>query len=555
MISSEDILGDSGRIAARLKNYEFRPQQLQMADAVANAIAERRHLVVEAGTGVGKSFGYLVPAILSLATGENLEDQGKKRRIIVSTHTISLQEQLMAKDIPLLNSVIPLEFAAVIGKGRGNYISLRRLKLAIERSESLFERDDEHHQIGLLKNWAQDTNDGSKSDFNYRILSSVWDEVRSDTSNCLSRKCPTYEDCHYFKARKRLQHADIIVVNHALFFVDLALRKSGINVLPDYDMVILDEAHTIQDVASSHLGLSVTRGQIDFALNKLFNEKKTKGLFVLHDLSGEGPVLVHRCRQAADEVFSAISRWANDHAKSKFGSTLTLRVNQQEIVENPLSAHLMNLANYTKTNAEKIDDSNDRLSFTSAAERLEAFAAELENWRLQRMEDSVYWIESSTNRYGRENVKLMAAPIDIGPQLREHLFNKVDTCVMTSATIAVGTDSFDYFQNQVGITNPATCKLGSPFDYGNQARLIVISNMADPTRDRDTHERQSIEAIKKYVAQTDGHAFVLCTSYSFLNRAVRDLTAWCAQHSLAIYSQGGGVDRSQLLEQFKKNPR
>ena len=555
MISTDDILGEDGRIAARLKNYEFRPEQMQMADAVASAIADQRHLVVEAGTGVGKSFGYLVPAILSLTSPDAAEGQGKKRRIVISTHTISLQEQLMAKDIPLLNSVIPLEFSAVIGKGRNNYISLRRLKTAIERSSSLFERDDEHHQLQQLQSWSKKNNDGSKSDFNFRILSSVWDEVQSDTSNCLSRKCPTFDDCHYFKARKRLQHADIIVVNHALFFVDLALRKSGINVLPDYDMVVLDEAHTIQDVASSHLGLAVTRGQIDFALNKLFNEKKTKGLFVLHDFAGEGPVLVHRCRQAANELFAAITSWANENAKSKFGSTLTIRVSQQEIVQNSLSAHLMNLANYTKNTAERIDDSNDRLSFTSAAERLEVFAAELENWRLQRMEDSVYWIESSTNRYGKENTKLMAAPIDIGPQLREHLFNKVDTCILTSATIAVGSDSFDYFQNQVGITNPITCKLGSPFDYGNQSKLIIVKNMADPTRDRDTHERQSIDAIKKYVMQTDGRAFVLCTSYSFLNRAVRELTSWFAEHAFALYSQSGGVDRSQLLEQFKRNPR
>ena len=167
----------------------------------------------------------------------------------------------------------------------------------------------------------------------------------------------------------------------------------------------------------------------------------------------------------------------------------------------------------------------------------------------------VYWIESSTNRYGRENVRLMAAPIDVGPELRQHLFNQVDTCIMTSATIAVGGESFDYFQKQVGLTQTTTKKLGSPFDYESQARLIVVKNMADPSREKDTHQRQCMDAIKKYVTETDGHAFVLCTSYSFLNQAVRDLTPWLVSQEMAVYSQSSGIDRSQLLHKFKSNPR
>ena len=556
MITVEDILGPEGRIAARLQNYEFRHQQMEMAQAVAEAISEKRHLVVEAGTGVGKSFGYLVPAILSLAKQHQAgtPEQNEKRRIVVSTHTISLQEQLMSKDIPLLNSVIPLEFSAVLGKGRSNYVSLRRLKVAIEKADGLFGTDDEHFQLKQISKWSKNSPGGSRSELDFRVLPQVWDEVQSDTSNCMGRKCPTYDDCHYYRARKRLQHADVIVVNHALFFVDMALRKKGFNLLPDYDVVILDEAHTVQDVASSHLGIAVTRGQVEYTLNKLFNENKNKGLFVAHSVD-EGYKLVKRCRIQLNEFFGDLMNWTARNCKSQFGKTLTARVSSAGIVANQLSPALSTLVQLIQTFAADCKNANDKLNFQSAAERLEVVAAEIENWRLQRLDDGVYWIESSTNRYGRENVRLMAAPIDVGPELRQHLFNQVDTCIMTSATIAVGGSSFDYFQNQVGLTQTETKKLGSPFDFQQQARLIVVKNMADPNREKDTHQRQCIDAIKKYVEQTDGHAFVLCTSYGFLNQAVRDLTPWLATQELAIYSQSSGIDRSQLLQQFKANPR
>ena len=554
MINAEDILGQDGRIAARLKNYEFRPQQIEMANAVSKAVADKQHLVVEAGTGVGKSFGYLVPAILSLADEKDPDKQEEKKRVVISTHTISLQEQLMSKDIPLLNSVIPLEFSAVLAKGRNNYLSLRRLKSAIRRADSLFDTDDQFRQLSDINRWTDNTTEGSRSEFGFRLLPQVWDEVQSDSSNCLGRKCECYDDCFYFRTRKRLQNADLIIVNHALFFVDLALRKLGVNILPDYNIAVLDEAHTIQNVASDHLGLMITRGQVDFSLNKLFNTNKNKGLFVTRS-DPQGQELVGRCRNAASLFFGDVLNWVSSNAKQFNRHSITLRVRQPDPFGNPLSPALATLANHIRDAAERIKETNDKLNFTSAAERIEIIAGQLENWRQHQLEDGVYWIESSTNRYGNENIKLRAAPIDVGPELRKHLFNKVDTCVLTSATIAIGGDSFDFFQNRIGLTQTQSCLLGSPFDYRSQAKLIVVRNMADPTKDKDTHQRQCIEAIKKFASETDGHAFVLCTSYSFLNRAVRDLGPWMIENNLQVYSQGAGVDRTQLLEQFKANPR
>ena len=554
MVNVEEILGPKGRIAARLKNYEFRPQQAEMANAVASAIAAREHLIVEAGTGVGKSFGYLVPAILSLAASQE-SSTGSKRRIVVSTHTISLQEQLITHDIPFLNAVIPLEFSAVLGKGRANYLGLRRLGKAVQRADSLFTTDDEHFQLKHINQWSQKTNDGSKSDLDLRLWRSVWDEVYSDTSNCMGRKCPTYDDCFYFKARKRLQNADVIVVNHAMFFVDLALRKLGVNLLPDYDTVILDEAHTIVDVASAHMGLSISLSQIDYTLNKLYNERTNKGLLVHHKFA-EGQRAVNKCRSASEVFFSDLSSWASrSFDESSARSSYSLRVRQAGVVSNNLSPALAELSKLARSFGEGRNEASEKQDLVSSGDRLDDLAASIENWRLQQIEDGVFWLEMSTNRYGNQNVKMMAAPIDIGPELRNNLFNKVDTCIMASATIAVGSESFDFFQHRTGLTKATPLKLGSPFDYQTQAKVIVVGNMADPTKDKDTHTRQSVEAIQKYVERTDGHAFVLCTSYSFLNRAVRDLTPWLTSNDYAVYSQGAGVDRSKLLEQFKEQPR
>ena len=227
MLTPASILGPDGRIAARLANYEHRPQQLAMADSVERALVDGQHLVVEAGTGVGKSFAYLVPAI-SYVTAERPRQAAKSsrgfaddadepdsepnkppRRVIISTHTISLQEQLLQKDLPLLRSVIPEEFSAVLVKGRGNYLSLRRMNLAAERSVSLFSQEEELHDLRQVIAWSKKTGDGSLSDLSFRPRPIVWDEVASDSSNCLGKKCPTYKNCFYFRARRRVSNTII----------------------------------------------------------------------------------------------------------------------------------------------------------------------------------------------------------------------------------------------------------------------------------------------------------------------------------------------------------
>jgi ATP-dependent DNA helicase DinG len=549
-LTAADILGPEGRIAARLPNYEHRPQQLAMADAVARAIREKKHLVAEAGTGVGKSFAYLVPAILAATEppAEGVTDPPRSPRIVVSTHTISLQEQLIGKDLPLLNAVIPREFSAVLVKGRRNYLSLRRLDSALARSGSLFSDDDQLDQLRAIRKWSKQTHDGSLSDLSFQPLGQVWDEAASDSGNCLGRRCPTYQKCFYYQDRRRMQHAQILVVNHALLFSDIALRRVGASILPDYDIVILDEAHTVESVAGDHLGINVTSGQVEYLLNKLYNDRTHKGLLVHHGLVDEERQ-VDRCRHEADMFFGDLFEWRSQHAPANG------RVSEPSVVANKLSSELEVLARQVKAAGKKFKDESEQQDFISAHDRLVALAGGIEIWRTQAQQGAVYWIESSRSRRGMPRLALSAAPVDIGPAMREQLFDKVPTVILTSATLSVGRGGFGFFQSRVGLTQCQTIQAGSPFNYREQVELVTLRDMPDPTTERDAFERNCIEAVQEYAGRTDGRTFVLFTSYDMLRRAAAALQPWLTSRNLRLLSQADGTPRTQMLDQFRSEPR
>ena len=554
LMNCHDILGPDGKIAQRLEHYEHRPEQLAMADAVDRAIRHPQHLVVEAGTGVGKSFGYLVPAILQATEHQGEEDEGDPRRVVVSTHTISLQEQLIRKDLPLLNSVIPREFTAVLAKGRRNYLSLRRMENAIARGSSLFNRQEDSRQLAKIREWASASGEGSLAELPFRPAANVWDEVASDTGNCLGRKCPRYQDCFYYQARRRIQNAQILVVNHALFFTDLALRQQNAQLLPNYQTVILDEAHTVEQVAGQHLGISISRGQVEYNLNKLYNMRTQKGLLVFHKLTRLAEE-TETCLILSDEFFDDIRNWCDRHDGQSFASEL--RVQQAGIVNNRLTPALEKLARGVTQAAARMDNESQKKDLISAADRLAALANDLERWRLQSAEGYAYWVESG-QRQNRQQVTLSAAPIDVGTALRQQLFDKVPSVILASATLSVGgtgSDSFDFLCNRLGLVRRQSCKLGSPFNYRQQARVVIVPDMADPGSEKARHEKQCVAAIKKYAGQTRGRCFALFTSYSMLRNTVAALQSWMSEQQLAIYSQADGIPRSQLLDRFRRDPQ
>jgi len=549
-MSFANILGPQGSIARRLASYEARPQQLAMADAVGQAIAGPRHLMVEAGTGVGKSFAYLVPAI-EAATAN------KECRVVISTHTISLQEQLVRKDLPFLQEVMPKPFQAVLVKGRSNYLSRRRLRVAEQRMGSLLPADRSAEQLLQISRWAKQTRDGSKSDLAFRPDALVWDLVESDSNNCLGRKCADYETCLYFKARKQLHNANLFVVNHALFFSDLALRRGKGAILPKYQVAILDEAHMLEDVAAEHLGLQITRGQVDYLLNRVYHERRER-TYGLLSLRGDNDALrqLYAARSASERFFASVVMWraaqARRPAAGRGGAPAgeSLRVRQPGIVADALSEELVKLANFLDGIAEEVKSEEEQVEWTAAALRCGVLAESLRAWVGQKLANQVYWIDVGGERTQR--ITLASAPIDVGAALREQLYDKVPTVILTSATLSVGGHTgFDFFRHRLGLEVCNTLQVGSPFDYRAQAELHLFRSMPDPSTAATEYEEAVLQQIQEFVRRGRGRAFVLFTSNQTMQRATERLRSWFAREGFPLLSQSDGLPRTQMVEQFR----
>src|SRR5579883_1315909 len=566
-MSIASILGPGGIIAQKLAQYEPRSQQLHMADAVDQAIAERRHLMVEAGTGVGKSFAYLVPTILAATAN-------KECRVVISTHTISLQEQLVLKDIPFLQSVLPQQFNATLVKGRANYLSLRRLRGAQQRMGALLVEPAAVEQLQQIGRWSRTTRDGSRSDLSFQPQPAVWDLVESDSGNCLGRGCPDYARCFYFQARKRMFGAQLLVVNHALFFSDLALRREGANLLPDYKVVVFDEAHTLEDVAADHLGLKISRGAVEYLLNKLFNPRSRRGLLAFIP-SEDAAAQTEIVRHANERFFAAIRVGANsagtatvnrrvgrvfeahqrrtvgleDSAHPTARSSDSIRVREPNIVPNLLSEELQKLCSCLYDVADKLDD-EQQIEFVAVADRAQALALGVKQWLAQALEGQVYWIDIISGR--TERIELASAPIDVGPALREQLYDKIPTVILTSATLSAGGKSgFQHFQNRLGLDDCQTLQLGSPFNYREQVELHLFRDMPDPSSLPGKYEDAVLEKIPEYLEKTRGRAFVLFTSYQMMQKATTQLRPWCARRGYPLLSQCDGLPRNQMIERFR----
>jgi len=539
-MSTSHVLGLGGLIHQKWPSFESRPQQVAMAEAVASAIQEGQKLLVEAGTGVGKSFAYLVPAIEAVAARGDL-------KIVISTHTINLQEQLVRKDIPFLQSVMPQQFRPVLVKGRGNYISLRRLRVAQQKMTTLLETPGSLDQLVQIGRWSRQTADGSRSDLPFQPFEHVWDHVQSDSGNCLGRKCDRHSDCFYFAARKKVFGANLLVVNHALFFTDLALRRAGGGILPEYQAVIFDEAHTLEDVAADHLGIDVSQGSIDHLLNQLLAPRSHKG--ILADKGDEESIAqLEITRAAAEHFFAAIHQWHISQPKS------TGRVRQPNLFRDTLSQELGKLGNALHRAAHRFSSEEDKLELTSRAERLAALASGVQEWLAQSLEGQVYWLEVRSGRVPR--VSLVSAPIDVGPALKKHLYDKVPCVVLASATLSAGgKEGFTHFQKRLALDAAETCQQGSPFDYEKQAELHLFRDMPDPSAEPAKFEEAVMAKIPEYIDKTKGRAFVLFTSYSFLKRAADRLRPWLAANNYTFLCQGDGAPTPRLLEQFREAPR
>jgi ATP-dependent DNA helicase DinG len=534
----EKIFSPDG-LLAKAKNFEYRPEQQQMAVAVARALEEERHLVVEAGTGVGKSLAYLVPAVLYA------KERGKKA--VISTYTINLQEQLVFKDIPILQKVLPVEFEAVLWKGRQNFLCPKRLERAMQNAAELF-TGPEQEELNRIHEWSQTTRDGTLSDFSVEPDSAVWSQVCSEQHICTAKTCGADTRCFYQQARKRLISADVVVMNHTLFFMNLGSVAEIDEEQPGYifanDFVIFDEAHTLEGVASKHIGLGVSQYGLRYVLQRLYNARTKKGMFTVLR-NPEGVRETAALAEEADKFFAKVEE------RSNFKKGREYRVRQPELVEDTLTGKLAKLQALVVTVLKTVEDEVLKAELQDMGRRIREVRLGIAEFLNQGAEEHVYWVEKTGK--AQQFLSLNAAPVDISAHLRALLFRENGCCITTSATLSVGSEKLAYFRNRVGADEVEALQIGSPFDYEKQMKLFVTKKMPDP---RDAaYEASLAEWIVHFVEMSKGRAFVLFTSYKTMQSLAEQLEKKFAKAKWNLLVQGKGMPRHRLVEEFKKGER
>ena len=572
------LLKAGGPIARALgDNYEPRPEQIEMAMGVERALADRSHLLVEAGTGVGKSFAYLIPAAMRCV------ERGET--VVIATNTISLQEQLVEKDVPLIQAALGLDsddpnmppaLRPVLVKGRGNYVSIRRLKLASARQGKLFADAAAKRSLHVIEDWAYETKDGSLSTLPTLERQGVWDRVQSDSGNCMGRRCPHHGQCFYQRARRAMEQANLLICNHALFFSDLALRARDAGFLPKYDHVILDEAHNIEDVAAEHFGISLTEGRVNHLLSSLYHERTGKGYLAQLELVDadiepiDRAVKLVRAAERASRAFFEDAERLLESEKAPGG-----RVRAPGVIENPLTPAMNDLAVRLRALKDLARSDADRFELNAFQIRASEISDACEALIDQSAPGYCYWVESAGQDGGRRRVRMACSPVEVGPLLKEHLFGGEHSVVLTSATLATRTvradepseraeTAFAHMMERLGCEGARTLQLGSPFNYAEQVEVFVDRSMPSPgwtPRDRgaggraggggDTFTRELTSRILDHLAATEGGAFILFTSFSQLGKTADALRGPLASLDMPMFVQGRDGSRSQILEAFR----
>ena len=529
-------------LLAKSRDFEYRPQQQELAVAVAEAFISAQPLVAEAGTGVGKSLAYLLPAArFALDTG---------RKGVISTHTINLQEQLIRKDIPIVRKILGEELPAVLLKGRQNYLCPLRLKRAREQAADLF-TSTETDELEAIRKWAEATRDGTLSDLDFQPSMKVWLQVCSEAHLCTARYCGPRGDCFFQEARKAAADAKLVVVNHTLFFAllntDEMTLEDDDGKIPGFlfpnDFAVLDEAHTIEQVAAVQLGLRVSQSGLRFDLQRLYHPRTRKGL-LKGFRKASAMIAVEEALVAADRFFHRVGD------ASKFGDfAKEHRVRQPEMVPNTLAEPLRNLWQELEVIAADVDSDTTKSELQDAARKLREAHGAIGVFLDQATDDSVYWIEKS----GREETQysLHAAPVNVADRLRPLLFGERKSLVMTSATLGVGDPKLGYFRGRVGAEKARALCIGSPFDYQRQMKVRIYKSVPDPGTPR--YDELLAEGIKDAVTESDGRAFVLFTSYRTMRDAAQRLEGYFKKKGWRLFIQGDGLPRHRMIEEFRND--
>lgn len=543
-LTLREIFSPGGLISQHLEGYEFRQEQLQMAHEVAKAFTAAEHLIVEAGTGVGKSFAYLIPAIsLALKSGQT---------VVISTNTISLQEQLVTKDIPFLQRVLPRDFNVVLAKGRRNYLSRRRLKNLRNYERGLFDTLEEVDQVNEIAEWVNVTVDGSRADLPWQPDPQVWDKVASDRDNCLGRNCETYDTCFYFKVRREMHNADLLIVNHHLLFSDLTIRKdseSAAGILPDYDYLIIDEAHHLEATATNHASVNFSNTRLKWLLDSLYNERSKDGL-AEHFQSPSLKDQVVKAREQTNILFRSILETIEEEIdREGHGISLTQRIHKSDFVKNVLDAPLLAIERTLKRLRDEAKTDDDEQEIVAHHNHCQRLRDELDMIIRQRDPNYVYWTEIST-RGRTPRILLNATPANINQMLQDYLFTEKNSVVMTSATLSTNRN-FAYFKARVGINECRELLAHSPFDFKKQVQIHIPKGIPDP-KSNDFIPAVT-RKIKHYLELTHGKAFVLFTSYKMMDEVYEAIAPDLEDVGISTFKQGGELSRTDMLQAFRED--
>ncbi len=585
------LIDQHGPIAKKLENYEYRPQQIEMIQTLSRAINEDKIAVVEAGTGTGKTLAYLLPAIDFAVKN--------KERLVVSTNTINLQEQLIHKDLPFLSSIFDQKFNAVLVKGRTNYACKRKLAEA-EQELGLFSEEGDRAELQAILAWAKSTKDGSKSDLNIEPRPEVWEKIQSESDTSLKTRCPFYNECFFYTARRQAAAADVLVANHHLLFSDLAVRAtygaSENAVLPGYDRIIFDEAHNIEEVATNYFGVGATYLGVVRILNRLYRKKdgEDKGLlsflsskltkyaggmpnekflnaqkFIQEEAIPGIEKLIPLLVELMEEIYHLLLRdRESDYGEIK--QRLTAKFTQNADWQNSVLPKAKNFVQQARKYAarasnflEDIEKIKSKLGpqvvsltidLQAQCDRLAAAANTIEQVLLVDDDQNVRWLEVKEGYKQAKVVRLLSAPLEVAGLMKENVYSKFKNVIMTSATLTVE-GKFDYLKARLGLDliDPQRIiarTLPAPFDYRRQTLVVIPTDIPDPKHARFSEELAPV--ILRSIQISRGRALVLFTSYGLLNLMYNRMKVEIEQLGYNAYKQGQ-ENRHRLLERFKND--
>jgi len=524
-------LDKGGFLSDAIDEFEHRPQQIAMAEAVGRVFDSEHHLIVEAGTGTGKSLAYLIPAIL-WAVQHN-------KKVVVSTYSKALQEQLLYHDIPLIHEKLKIPFRYALCLGHENYLSLRRLKRASQAG--LFATVEEDEQMAAIFDWVGETQNGTKGDLPFEPLPSVWEDVGRQKDLCLGKNCETYSTCYYFKERKRWFSAHLLIVNHHLFFANVASNGA---VLPRFDAVIFDEAQNIEESATSFLGLKISNSYLYYFLDRLYHSRTRKGLlsriehdYVLHLRNQVGVV-----RKAVETFFTRI---VEEYGRKD----RVLRLYKPIAIDNSIYFPMKELHESLKNFEGMVQSEEDRVEITSAANRCMEFNNTIPAFLNQHLDEYVYWLEiTEKKRFNR--VVLQGVPVNAAEELQEQVFSKIGRVVLTSATLTTHR-GFEFIRERIGFEPQEQSILDSPFDYPSQALLYISGDLPEPSEEMEKYVSAMARRCGELVEISQGRTFILFTSYALMDQVYDRLQHLSSKLSLL---RQGEIPTGQMIRRFKETP-